>query len=84
MVSGIPPVGITQNERCFSCDTVLPVVKYVAVVRLERLEVSIPDLLNIQDFGEDHAHAGIERSVIISQSTRRNISEDLNLKQIFM
>jgi hypothetical protein len=22
MVSGIPPVGVTQNERCLSCDTV--------------------------------------------------------------
>jgi hypothetical protein len=23
MVSGIPPVGITQNERFLSCDTVI-------------------------------------------------------------
>jgi hypothetical protein len=28
MVSGIPPVGITQNERFLSCDTVLG-VQYV-------------------------------------------------------
>jgi hypothetical protein len=28
MVSGIPPVGITQNERFLSCDTVLLGVRY--------------------------------------------------------
>jgi hypothetical protein len=28
MVSGLPPVGITQNERFFSCDTVLLGVRY--------------------------------------------------------
>lgn len=58
------------------------------VVRLKRLAVSTPDLLNnIQDFGEDLAHAGTtfhQTSVTVSQSTRRNIPEDLNLKQIAM
>jgi hypothetical protein len=29
MVSGIPPVGITQNERFLSCDTFLLGVQYV-------------------------------------------------------
>jgi hypothetical protein len=28
MVSGIPPVGITQNEHLLSCDTVLLGVQY--------------------------------------------------------
>jgi hypothetical protein len=28
MVPGIPPVGITQNERFLSCDTVLLEVRY--------------------------------------------------------
>jgi len=28
MVSGLPPVGITQNERFFSCDTILLGVRY--------------------------------------------------------
>jgi hypothetical protein len=28
MVSGIPPVGITQNERFLSCDTILLRVRY--------------------------------------------------------
>jgi hypothetical protein len=65
----------------FSSDTVL---LGVIDVRLERLELSTPDLLNIQDFGEDRAHAGIETSAMISQPTRCNISEDLNLKQIYM
>jgi hypothetical protein len=29
MVSGILPVGITQNERFLSCDTVLLGVRYI-------------------------------------------------------
>jgi hypothetical protein len=29
MVSGIPPVGITQNDNFLSCDTVLLGVRYV-------------------------------------------------------
>jgi hypothetical protein len=29
MVSGISPVGITQNERFLSCDTVLLAVWYI-------------------------------------------------------
>ena len=29
MVSGIPPVGIIQNERFLSCDTVLLGVRFV-------------------------------------------------------
>jgi hypothetical protein len=29
MVSDIPPVGITQNERFLSCDTVLLAVRYM-------------------------------------------------------
>jgi hypothetical protein len=28
MISGIPPVGITQNKRFLSCDTVLLGVRY--------------------------------------------------------
>jgi hypothetical protein len=32
MVSGIPPVGITQNERFLSCDTVLLGVRYASYV----------------------------------------------------
>jgi hypothetical protein len=31
MVSGIPPVGVTQNERFLSCDTVVLKVQYVHV-----------------------------------------------------
>jgi hypothetical protein len=30
MVSGIPPLGITQNERFLSCDTILLGVCYVS------------------------------------------------------
>jgi hypothetical protein len=66
-----------------SFDTVLLGERYVVVVGLERLELSTPDFLNIQDFGEDHIRAGIEKIVMNSQPTRRNISEDLNLKQIY-
>jgi hypothetical protein len=29
MVSDIPPVGITQNERLLSCDTVLLGMRYI-------------------------------------------------------
>jgi hypothetical protein len=32
MVSSIPPVGITQNEHFFSCDTVLLWVRYDKVI----------------------------------------------------
>ena len=31
MVSGIPPVGINQNERFLSCDTLLLGVRYVDI-----------------------------------------------------
>jgi hypothetical protein len=32
MVSGIPPVGITQNERFLSCDTLLLGVRIVPCI----------------------------------------------------
>jgi hypothetical protein len=31
MVSGIPAVGITQNKRFLSCDTVLIGVRYINI-----------------------------------------------------
>jgi hypothetical protein len=36
MVSGIPPVGITQNELFLGCDTVLVGVRYVPYCNLGR------------------------------------------------
>jgi hypothetical protein len=36
MVSGIPPVGITQNQRFSSCDTILLGVRYVWLTYRER------------------------------------------------
>jgi hypothetical protein len=32
MASGVPPVGITQNERFLSCDTVLLGVRYLDIL----------------------------------------------------
>jgi hypothetical protein len=32
MVSGIPPVGIPQNKRFLSCDTILLQVGYVLLI----------------------------------------------------
>jgi hypothetical protein len=47
MVSGIPPVGITQNERFLSCDTVLLGARHVNIpttdVDMERSSNPGPD-----------------------------------------
>jgi hypothetical protein len=45
MVSGIPPVGITQNERFFSCDAVLLGVRYVNIVT-EIVQLTFPVIGN--------------------------------------
>jgi hypothetical protein len=45
MVSGIPPVGITQNDRFLSCDTVLLEVRYVLYVVFDFFSLSGEDLI---------------------------------------
>jgi hypothetical protein len=39
MISGIPAVGITQNECFLSCDTVVVVVRYVGLVSSSEIKL---------------------------------------------
>jgi hypothetical protein len=40
MPSGVPPVGITQNERFFSSDAVIPGVIYqVTFINLKKVRI---------------------------------------------
>jgi hypothetical protein len=49
MVSGVPPVGITQNERFLSCDTVPLWVRFVYSLYIGAL---VCLLLNLTAVGE--------------------------------
>jgi hypothetical protein len=41
MVSGILPVGITQNDRFLSCDTTLLGLRYVGELRHITVDLSV-------------------------------------------
>jgi hypothetical protein len=66
MVSGIPPVGITQNKRFSSCDTVILGVEYVNGVIKSRKKIDSTSITKHWEMKSEH-------KILISETKKKRL-----------